>query len=99
VLPDSDGAAVFEDNDAGYLAWLAANPHGWVINIRRGLNPSDARLHRSRCRTINGEASRGGLWTGPYIKICATALADADAWALSYTGDRIARCGTCHTVL
>jgi hypothetical protein len=96
VLPDSDGAAVFQDNDAGYLAWLAANPHGWIINIRRSLNPSDARLHRSRCRTINGEANREGPWTGPYIKICTTAPADADAWAVSYTGDRITRCGTCH---
>jgi hypothetical protein len=66
------GAREFRGDDAGYLAWIAGNPRGYVINIRRGVAASDARLHQARCRTISGENPRGGLWTGgPYIKVCA----------------------------
>jgi hypothetical protein len=37
--------AQFRDNDASYTTWLAANVQGYVLNIRRSLNPSDARIH------------------------------------------------------
>jgi hypothetical protein len=88
---------VFQDDDDGYRAWLAANPDGWVINIHRTINPSDARLHHSACRTITGDPTHGTAWTGPYIKICTTDLSHADAWAVSYTGTAIVRCGTCQS--
>jgi hypothetical protein len=86
---------VFQDDEDGYRAWRAANPDGWVINIQRSLNPSDARVHHGACRTITGEPAPGTTWTGPYIKICAAELSHADAWAISYTGATIVRCGTC----
>ena len=53
----------FRDDDHGYLQWAAANPHGYVINIQRTLNPADARVHRADCYTINGHPSRGQTWT------------------------------------
>jgi hypothetical protein len=93
--PLAQGVTVFQDDDHGYRAWLAANPDGWVINIQRALNPSDARLHHGACRTITGEPTRGTTWTGPYIKICSAELSHADAWAISYTGTTSVRCGTC----
>jgi hypothetical protein len=37
----------FRDDDDGYLAWLAGHPHGYVINILKGLNPRTARIHRA----------------------------------------------------
>jgi hypothetical protein len=56
---------IFRDDDRGYLAWVAANPRGFVMNIHRSLNPSDARVHRARCWTIAGEPTHGKIWTGP----------------------------------
>jgi hypothetical protein len=62
---------VFRDDDAAYLAWLAANPRGYVINIQRALNPADARAHHAGCLTITGTPARGRTWTGPYVKACS----------------------------
>ena len=86
---------VFRDDDAAYLAWLAANPRGYVINIQRALNPADARAHHAGCLTITGTPARGRTWTGPYVKACSGSLPDLDAWALEHAGSAITRCGTC----
>jgi hypothetical protein len=86
----------FRDDDAGYLAWLAANPNGYVINIARSHSATQARVHHAGCRTISGENPHGGAWTGPYVKVCAERLAELDQWAINQVGKPIARCGACH---
>jgi hypothetical protein len=90
------GVEIFEDDDAGYLSWVAAHPSGYVVNIQRTRNPSDARLHYATCRTVSGENPRRGPWTGAYIKACSEDLNALDAWALSGFQAPITRCGTCH---
>ena len=92
--------AVFQDDDAGYLRWLAEHPDGVVLNILRSLNASTSRLHRVGCRTIEGEPPRGGPWTGPYIKICADSKADVLAWATANTRGTIRVCqlATCKSL-
>ena len=84
----------FIDDDPGYLAWLAGNPDGYVINIRRSLNPGDARLHRAGCRTL---ANGKGPWTGPYIKICADSLAALETWDWHKSPAAIKRCALCQS--
>jgi hypothetical protein len=88
-------AREFRDDDEGYLAWIAANPDGYVINIRRSLATSDARLHQARCRTISGENPRSGPWTGPYIKVCTSDVQELDRWARENIGGPITHCGIC----
>jgi uncharacterized protein YggE len=85
----------FRDDDAGYLAWLAAHPDGYVINILRSHSATDARVHHAGCWTISGENPSGKTWTGPYVKVCAEQLAELDQWAINQAGEPIARCGTC----
>jgi hypothetical protein len=80
----------FRDRDADYLGWMAAHRDGYVINISRS-GRGYARLHRATCGTIT---SRPPL-TGPYIKICSTALTEPDLWALHRSGTVPERCGTC----
>jgi predicted nuclease with RNAse H fold len=81
----------FQDDDAGYVAWQAANPGLYVINAERSLNPYNLVLHRATCRTISGVPTRGGPWTGAYVKICGSRT------ALDYFAQGNARaCGTCH---
>jgi len=89
-------ALEFRDDDAGYLAWLAANPDGYVINIARRHSATGARVHHTGCRTISGQNPRGGAWTGPYVKVCAEHLAELDQWAMSQVREPIPQCGTCH---
>ena len=86
---------LFRDDDQGYAAWVAANAQGYVLNIQRSLNPSDARVHDADCRTITGTPPRGRTWTGPYIKACSTSLPELDAWATAHARSPITRCGTC----
>lgn len=86
---------LFRDDDLGYAAWLAANGRGYVVNIQRTLNPSDARVHCAGCRTITGTPPRGTTWTGSYVKACSVSLPDLDAWALAHVRRDITRCGTC----
>jgi hypothetical protein len=86
----------FQDDDRGYVNWVAAHRSGYVMNIQRGLNPSDARVHHASCRTIIGEPPRGGPWTGPYVKLCSTELTELDAWAKTRFGRAITRCRICH---
>jgi hypothetical protein len=85
----------FRDDDQGYLAWTAAHPGGYVINIERSLNPGEARLHRADCYTISGRPARGATWTGPYIKICSTAARELQDWAHTSLGKAIPGCGAC----
>lgn len=86
----------FRDDDEGYSAWLAANSDGYVVNILRWHSANTARVHRADCWTISREQpARGATWTGEYVKICATYLADLDQWATDHVGQSITRCGTC----
>jgi hypothetical protein len=86
---------LFRDDDRDYTAWLSGNARGHVLNIQRSMNPSDARVHEAACRTITGTPPRGRTWTGPYVKACSPSPTEVDAWALSYAGSAITRCGTC----
>lgn len=90
------GTREFRDDDAGYLAWLAAYPDGYVINVARNYSATAARMHRAGCRTISGQNPRGGPWTGPYVKVCAERLAELEGWAINKVGQPIPPCGVCH---
>lgn len=82
------------DNDS-YLRWTAMHADGYVINIQRSLNASDARLHRASCHWINGVPPRGDGFVGSYIKVCSDSLADLSAWVTERVRSTIPPCGTC----
>ena len=87
---------LLRDDDRGHTAWLTENVRGYVLNIQRSMNPSDARVHEAACRTITGTPPRGRTWTGPYVKACSASLTQLDAWALSAIAkSAITRCGIC----
>ena len=44
----------FVDAEDAYLDWVARNPHGYVVNVQRTLNPNDVHLHSASCRSISG---------------------------------------------
>jgi hypothetical protein len=87
----------FRDDDSGYLRWVSVNPRGFVINIRRNLNPIDARTHHASCRTISGENPRAGPWTGMYIKLCSADVGALDQWATEHLSGPITGCRVCES--
>jgi len=94
VKDEAMNACEFRDDDAGYLAWLATNPDGFVLNIARSYSATEARVHLSGCWTISGQ-SRGSSLTGSYVKVCALQLAELERWATDHVGTPISPCGAC----
>lgn len=86
----------FIDDDDGYRDWLNENPRGYVINIQRSINPSDARLHRANCRDLIAQFDRDVQLAGPYIKVCGDTQAALENWAVDNVGGPIKHCEHCH---
>lgn len=86
----------FCDDDAGYFAWLAANPRGFVINCGREPAAGYLILHRATCSTVSGTPSRGTAWTSAYAKACDVAREELERWARGQTGASPTPCGRCH---
>jgi hypothetical protein len=83
---------VFQDDDAGYRAWLWSNLTGFIVNAQRGTNPGEPILHKATCDTITPTPDKA--WTGDYIKVCSTDRYELDAWARAL-GRRLTPCTAC----
>ncbi len=96
LIPPAMTVTVFADgDDEGYRAWVAFHRGGYVINIQRSYNPSDAVLHQATCYTINGDPARGDVFVGDYVKVCGSRRAALDEWASRTVGTLIKTCEIC----
>jgi hypothetical protein len=87
---------IFEDDDAGYLAWVDGHQHGFVVNTSRKPDPDYLYLHRASCGTIRGKPARGERWTtGDLIKVCAETRGELEQWARQIAGGELHPCGLC----
>jgi hypothetical protein len=87
---------LFSDDEEGYVAWLAANPTGFVLNAYRNPSPGYLKLHRASCRTINGEPTRGKLWTADYLKVCSNSPDTLRTWINDHVpGGKPDECSHC----
>jgi len=84
----------FEEDDAGYLAWLAAHPAGFVVNAYRPPAAAYLPLHRTTCRTIKGIPASGRHWTHTTIKVCGD-RGELEAWARQEVGGEVQACLLC----
>lgn len=82
----------FQDDDAGYRAWLYGNLSGYVVNALRGVNPGEPILHRATCDTITPTPDRS--WTIEYIKVCSTDRFQLESWARAHDR-RLVACEFC----
>ncbi len=74
---------VFQDNEAEYLAWLAQNPNGFVLNAERRPRAKYMPLHTARCHTIQNVTAHAHTapFTGRgYMKVCANDPNELLAW-------------------
>jgi hypothetical protein len=62
----------FSDDDLTYLAWTAAHPDGYVLNVRSKADPDYVVLHRASCNSISNSKQSPDAFTGKsFRKICA----------------------------
>jgi hypothetical protein len=89
----------FLNDDPGFLAWTAANPNGFVLNVRRRPDPNYVVLHRATCKSISNERHAPDAFTGRgYRKICASSVAELQKAAQSEgrsNGSFSKRCSLC----
>jgi len=93
----------FVDDDTSYLRWLAGHRNGYILNCGRTPRPNYLMLHRASCHTISGTPARLGtwngmghnVWTGAYMKACASGRTELEQWALRKTGGRVRPCNFC----
>jgi hypothetical protein len=89
------GYTTFLDDEAGYQAWRAANPNGYIVNHDR--RPSDRYLvlHRVDCGSLSGEPARGDTWTIAFGKTCVPTIEELESWARTIAHGTLRRCGMC----
>ena len=85
----------FERDDEGYLAWLAANPSGFVINCSPNPSPDYVVLHRASCMHISVPGDNMEHWTHQYIKVCAPKNGLLVRWCEESVGVKPSRCQAC----
>ena len=53
----------FKNDENGYFKWLAANPHGFVLNVRAIPDSKYVVLHRASCGQISSTKRSPGAYT------------------------------------
>jgi hypothetical protein len=90
-------AIIFRNDDAGYVAWLAAHPSGLVLNCRKGKTGHYPVVHRARCRQLRLPQSSPYALTGAhFIKVCADTFAPLQAHAEQQHGGTLHHCRICN---
>lgn len=91
----------FIGNDREYLAWLTANPTGYVVNTRSVKDDASYMvLHRASCWTISRTTSfhYGGFTERAYKKVCSETVKELQQWVSTHgrhDGSFSKRCGIC----
>jgi hypothetical protein len=89
----------FKNDEVGYFAWLAANPNGFVLNVRSEADPGYVVLHRSGCGSISSQKPAPGAYTcRSFRKWCAETVIDLRVPAKMEgrkDGSFSKRCGLC----
>ena len=85
----------FIDDDDGYLAWVANNPDGFVLNCHHTREKETHRIHRATCSSIRGRPAKGELWTHDYIKLCSAECENLEQWVRDQVGEEPIFCPMC----
>lgn len=85
---------IFDDDEDGYRAWIAANESGYVINTPKGDGGSTPDiLHRASCASISSPRIQN-YTTSDFKKIAAADKAPLVAW-LGENSEDWRPCGRC----
>ena len=85
---------IFINDDCAYLAWVASNSEGYVIN--RQCRPSQfLTLHRAACRYIQGSRPANEYWTTGSEKVCGLDRGALEVWARAEVGQPPSPCRCC----
>ncbi len=76
----------FDNDEAGYLRWVDANPGGFVINVPKRSGDFPDRLHRASCPHITTQR-RTNYTTTTFKKICSVDRRELVDWEARHSSD------------
>ena len=86
VLPDNairgvspTMAAIFDNDEQGYLEWIAVNPYGYVVNAPKRPGVVPYFLHRANCAHVS-TSRHTNYTTSDYKKICSLDKQELTLW-------------------
>lgn len=89
----------FKNREAEYMAWVLANPAGYVVNARgysSEISPQYPMVHHAAC----GHISRlKNYTTGSYYKVCSDSFEELERWSLTEYKKSLTQCLDCMTPL
>lgn len=86
---------LFDNDEAGYLKWVQANPRGFVANVDRARRfPQYPMVHAATHRSISSPRI-GNFTTGDYVKFCCTDLDAIEQYSKTKFGRSLTRCSLC----
>ena len=86
---------IFDKSEDAYIAWVGANPSGFVANVNRDSTvPQYPIAHKASHKTMWSTKS-GNFTTGDYTKACSTSLEELEGYAKLKYRRNISYCGTC----
>lgn len=89
----------FKNDENSYFDWLAANPNGYVLNVRAEADPAYVVLHRTSCGSISSNKPALGAYTcRGYRKWCGETVLSLRIAAKKegrQDGTFSKRCGRC----
>jgi len=86
----------FDRDESGYLAWIAANPGGYVLNAPKRAAPAKGvTVHGASCRLVSGDGGGARRWTATSRKVCSESRAGLVAWAQDELGADPTSCRIC----
>jgi hypothetical protein len=84
----------FTDDDEGYLAWIAGQDAGFVVNAGKG-RATGLRLHKGTCSSVRPAGTPTRSLTGSYRKICSADIAALLDWCADEFGADPEPCQRC----
>ena len=81
VSPPVPGVVAFHHDDAGYVAWVAGHPDGFVLNTVRSGPSAPAVLHRVVCGAVRQTVAADRRPTGRTPKVCAPSADALRSWS------------------
>lgn len=88
----------FSDDDSAYMAWLAAHPLGFVVNVRQVAGSNYVVLHRAGCRFISAPRDDRAYTGRGYRKVASDSVDDLRNFTRSigrWDGSFSQVCGHC----
>jgi hypothetical protein len=69
----------FDNDEQGYLRWVEANPHGFVINAPKSGSGFPYMLHKATCGSIT-TSKQTNYTTTDFKKICSLNREELVVW-------------------